>query len=103
MLAPVRALLRSLPFPAVSSSSSYFDQSAPEAPVPAPAVGKALHDELVMAVARDGGLSREQAVQAVQVVLRFFTARLPSPLVGALRRQLDGVEASADGDAKEPR
>ncbi|MCZ2136474.1 MAG: hypothetical protein LC098_13765 [Burkholderiales bacterium] len=103
MLASVGVRLRPLLFFAVSSSSPYFDQSAPEVPLPTPAAGRALHDELVTAVARDGGLSHEQAVQAVQAVLRFFTARLPSPLVGALRRQFDGVDASADGGTREPR
>lgn len=41
-------------------------------------------DELVEAVARAASLSPEQARLAVGAMLRFFTARLPSTLVGEL-------------------
>lgn len=45
-------------------------------------------DELILAVARAAGLSPEQAALAVAAVLRFFTARLPSSLVGELHERL---------------
>lgn len=45
-------------------------------------------DELILAVARGAGLSHEQAARAVAVALRFFTARLPSSLVGELHARL---------------
>lgn len=45
-------------------------------------------DELILAVARGAGLSNEQASLAVAAMLRFFTARLPSSLVGELHARL---------------
>lgn len=45
-------------------------------------------DELILAVARGAGLSREQAAAAVAAALRFFTSRLPSALVGELHARL---------------
>lgn len=45
-------------------------------------------DELIAAVARAASLSPEQAALAVAAVLRFFTARLPSSLVGELHARL---------------
>lgn len=45
-------------------------------------------DELIAAVARAAGLPPEQAALAVAAVLRFFTARLPSSLVGELHARL---------------
>ena len=45
-------------------------------------------DELIAAVARAAGLSPAQAALAVAAVLRFFTARLPSSLVGELHARL---------------
>jgi uncharacterized protein (DUF2267 family) len=55
-------------------------------------------DELIIAVARSAGLSTEQAALAVAAVLRFFTARLPSSLVGELHARLatrDGTDPSS--------
>lgn len=53
-------------------------------------------DELIAAVARAAGLPPEQAALAVAAVLRFFTARLPSPLVGELHARLHtGARAPA--------
>lgn len=46
-------------------------------------------EELILAVARGAGLSREQAALAVGAALRFFTARLPSALVGELHARLE--------------
>ena len=45
-------------------------------------------EELILAVARGAGLSPEQAALAVAAALRFFTARLPSSLVGELHARL---------------
>ncbi|QLP99880.1 MAG: hypothetical protein HZY78_06370 [Burkholderiaceae bacterium] len=45
-------------------------------------------DELLQAVARGASLSPEQAALAVAAMLRFFTARLPSALVGELYARL---------------
>jgi hypothetical protein len=45
-------------------------------------------DELIQTVARAARLSPEQAVLAVAAMLRFFTARLPSALVGELHAHL---------------
>ncbi len=45
-------------------------------------------DELVQEVARTAGLPAAQAALAVGAVLRFFTARLPSALVGELHARL---------------
>ena len=45
-------------------------------------------DELVQEVARTAGLPAAQAALAVSAVLRFFTARLPSALVGELHARL---------------
>lgn len=45
-------------------------------------------DELILAVSRDANLPTAQATLAVAAVLRFFTARLPSSLVGELHARL---------------
>jgi hypothetical protein len=45
-------------------------------------------DELIQTVARAADLSPEQAALAVAAMLRFFTARLPSALVGELHAHL---------------
>jgi uncharacterized protein (DUF2267 family) len=54
-------------------------------------------DELIAAVARSAGLSPEQSAMAVAAVLRFFTARLPSSLVGELHARLRGPNAESTG------
>lgn len=64
--------------------------------------GMAMMDELVQAVARDGQLSAEQAAVVVAAMLRFFAARLPSPLFGELQARLKvdpaaGTPATGDG------
>lgn len=64
-------------------------------------------DELIAAVARAASLTPEQATLAVAAVLRFFTTRLPSSLVGELHARLqtrspgsaagsEGTDATAD-------
>lgn len=45
-------------------------------------------DELIRTVQRTAQLSPEQAKAAVSALLRFFTARLPSALVGELHARL---------------
>ncbi len=52
-------------------------------------------DELVAAVARACSLPPEQAALAVTAMLRFFTARLPSALVGELHARLGSTVAHA--------
>jgi hypothetical protein len=52
-------------------------------------------DELVEAVARAASLPAEQARLAVAAMLRFFTARLPSTLVGELHARLSDPAAPA--------
>ncbi|WP_295637023.1 hypothetical protein [uncultured Methylibium sp.] len=60
-------------------------------------------EELILAVARGAGLSPDQAALAVAAALRFFTARLPSSLVGELHVRL-GTRKPSDtpgaGDAR---
>lgn len=46
-------------------------------------------DELIQEVARVAGLPAAQAALVVATVLRFFTARLPSALVGELHARLN--------------
>ena len=53
-------------------------------------------DELIPAVARGAGLSPEQAALAVAAMLKFFTARLPSSLVGELHERL-GTQTARPG------
>jgi hypothetical protein len=57
-----------------------------------------MFDELIQAVSRSAGLSPEQAAIAVAAMLRFFTARLPSSLVGELHARL-GTRANAPAGA----
>ena len=45
-------------------------------------------DELIDHVARRAGLTRDQARAAVDAVLGYFTAKLPSPVVGRMRELL---------------
>lgn len=45
-------------------------------------------DELILTVQRTAQLSPEQSKAAVSAILRFFTARLPSALVGELHTRL---------------
>jgi hypothetical protein len=54
----------------------------------------AMMDELIQAVAREAKLSPPQAALAVGGMLRFFAARLPSPLLGELQSRLRSAPAS---------
>lgn len=58
-------------------------------------------DELIQTVQRTARLSPEQAKAAVSALLRFFTARLPSALVGELhaRLQLPLLQDTPAGDS----
>ena len=58
-------------------------------------------DELIQEVARTAGLPAAQAALVVATVLRFFTARLPSALVGELHARLNS-QASAVTPADDP-
>lgn len=51
-------------------------------------------EELILAAVRGAGLSPEQAALAVAAALRFFTARLPSSLVGELHARLGTRKSS---------
>lgn len=63
-------------------------------------------DELIAAVARAVNLSTDRSALAVAAVLRFFTARLPSPLVGELHARLQtcgtGTQAKPPGTGPRP-
>lgn len=48
-------------------------------------------DELIQLVAREAGISADQAACAVAAMLGYLTARLPSPVVGRIREQLDAI------------
>jgi hypothetical protein len=48
----------------------------------------AMMDELIQTVAREANLTPAQAALAVGGMLRFFAARLPSPLLGELQSRL---------------
>ena len=45
-------------------------------------------EQLISEVAREAGLPRASAARAVFAMMRFFTARLPSVLVGELHSRL---------------
>ena len=53
-------------------------------------------DDLIHAVARAANLPQDQAALAVAAMMRFFTTRLPSALVGELHARLRGP-ASGQG------
>jgi nucleoid DNA-binding protein len=46
-------------------------------------------DELIRLVAQRAGISAAQASLAVSAMLSYLTARLPSPVVGHIREQLN--------------
>jgi len=54
-------------------------------------------DELIAHVARGSGLNAGQAAQAVDAMLRFMAARLPSPLFGELQAHLKALPPSDEG------
>jgi len=56
-------------------------------------------DELIELVAREAGISSAQAARAVSAMLGYLTARLPSPVVGRIREQLDAKRSAGSTDA----
>lgn len=61
---------------------------------------QAAMNELIDAVGRAANLSNEQASAAVAGVLRYFAARLPSPLFGEVQDHLNLVRADASATAE---
>lgn len=58
-------------------------------------------EQLISAVARDAELPREVAARAVRSMMRFFTARLPSVLVGELQSRLETPPAATACDVRD--
>ena len=61
-----------------------------------------MKDELIVAVSRAANLSIDQATAAVAAMLRFFTARLPSALVGELHARLEAPPSPTGEDPAAP-
>lgn len=78
----------------LSSFNAPFTSRSPQPPV---LRQDHVINELVQVVSRSACLSPEQASQAVGGMLRFFAARLPSPLFGEiqLRLGLPKIDAAA--------
>jgi hypothetical protein len=55
-------------------------------------------NELIQLVAQQAGISPAQAKLAISVILNYFTARLPSPVVGRIREQLCDAQSSCNSD-----
>ncbi len=55
-------------------------------------------DELIQLVAQEAGISSAQAAHAVAAMLGYLTARLPSPVVGRIREQLDAIQSPRKTD-----
>jgi len=49
-------------------------------------------DELIQLVAQRAGITPAQAELAIACVLGYLTARLPSPVVGRIREQLEAKD-----------
>jgi len=64
----------------------------------------AMMNELIDAVERSADLSPRQAAQAVGGMLRFFAAKLPSPLFGELQARLNNrpMQDSLDAEPAQP-
>jgi hypothetical protein len=56
-------------------------------------------DELVRMIAQRAGISSAQAGLAVSATVDYLTARLPSPLAGRIREQLDELSCPRPPDA----
>lgn len=56
-------------------------------------------DELIQLVAQEAGISSAQAALAVSAMLGYLTARLPSPIVGRIREQLDAAQSARKPDS----
>ena len=55
-------------------------------------------NELIQLVAQQAGISPAQAKLAISAILNYFTARLPSPVVGRIREQLYDAQPSRNPD-----
>lgn len=55
-------------------------------------------NELIQLVAQRAGISSDQAALAVNCMLAYLTARLPSPVVGRIREQIDPLNGATHGD-----
>jgi len=56
-------------------------------------------DELIQLVAQRAGISSAQAAVAVVAMLGYLAARLPSPVIGRIREQLNDAEATDEPKA----
>lgn len=61
--------------------------------------GLVMRQELIAAVGRAADVSPDKAALAVAAMMRFFTARLPSAVVGELHCLLEGPESTASEKA----
>jgi hypothetical protein len=59
-------------------------------------------DDLVALVSQRAAISPAQAAAAIAAMLGFLTARLPSPVVGRIREQLDAATAPPPGPEGRP-
>jgi hypothetical protein len=53
-------------------------------------------DELIEAIQRQTGVSREQAKVAVTAMVAYLSAKLPSPLIGRIQSLLDSGQNRYD-------
>jgi hypothetical protein len=53
-------------------------------------------DELIDAIQRQAGVSREQARVAVTAMVVYLSAKLPSPLIGRIQSLLDNGQSEYD-------
>lgn len=56
-------------------------------------------DELIQMVARRAGISSGQAALAIAAMLGYLAMRLPSPVIGRIREQLDNVDGAGGSQA----
>jgi hypothetical protein len=59
-------------------------------------------DELIEAVRRQAGISREQADLAVSAMVAFFSAKLPSPLFGRIQSLLSNPPSRNPVESSKP-
>jgi hypothetical protein len=56
-------------------------------------------DELIQMVARRAGISSAQSALAIAAMLAYLAMRLPSPVIGRIREQLDSVDGAGGSGA----
>ena len=56
-------------------------------------------DELIQVVVQRAGISSAQASLAVEAILAYLAARLPSPVVGRIREQMREVRGPHQPDS----